>query len=110
MPVPIRISVTDGTLNCTPNAGNISAKVGETIQWVAGDNVREFRLRFFKAPVQGNPATTNWPFSKASAEDNALVPAFEGLLDEKPGIFKYTVEVETGAQTYFLDPMIIVSR
>ncbi|HXW09874.1 MAG TPA: hypothetical protein VD737_04615, partial [Steroidobacteraceae bacterium] len=63
----------DGTVYCTPDKGNVWAKnpdpkQPETVEWRRGPNVTNFRLRFHRQAIQGNGATSDWPFEGAPPE------------------------------------------
>lgn len=111
MAAPIRISVEDGELVCRPDRGNVQAAQGVAITWACDPAVTSFVLHFAKASIQGNAARAHWPFTSGSGPASAPGTSFSGTLKNEPGgVYKYTVQAESGGQTYFLDPMIIISK
>lgn len=111
MPAPIKISVEDGKLVCKPNQGNVQAPPEASITWECDPGVTSFVLHFAKASIQGNAAKTHWPFTSGSGPASAAGTSFNGTLKSEPGgVYKYTVQAQSEGQTYFLDPMIIVSK
>jgi hypothetical protein len=115
----IKISLDDGTVFCTPDQGNVWAKTkDEEVEWTRGNRVMNFRLRFHKEAIQGNGATSDWPFAIPAPEppnSTDIVTGFKAPVKEESGVYEYTIEVNVDstsadAPTAYLDPMIIVGR
>ena len=115
----IKISLDDGTVFCTPDKGNVWAKDNaETVEWKRGNNVTNFRLRFHREAIQGNGATSDWPFTGSPPEppnSTGVVTSFSRPVNAESGVYEYTIEVNVEstaaeAPTAYLDPMIIVGR
>jgi hypothetical protein len=116
---PIKISLEDGTVFCTPDMGNVWAKDrNEEVEWTRGRAVMNFRLRFHKAAIQGNGATSDWPFAGTAPEapnSTGIVLGFKAPVKDESGVYEYIIEVNvesTSAEAppAYLDPMIIVGR
>ena len=119
----IKISLEEGTVFCTPSKGNVWAKntdpaSPDRIEWTRGRNVVNFRLRFFKEPMQGHATRPDWPFEGGAPEPpngTGIVQGFDARVGSESGVYEYTVEVNIGSVSAeeppaYLDPMIIVGR
>jgi hypothetical protein len=119
MPQPIKVSFNGSKVECKPDEGNAWVRQGD-ITWALGNNIVKFKLDFYKENMQGNGASSDWPFSHPdpsppSSSSTGWTTGFTGTVREEPGAYKYVVEVERitvsgQSESYFLDPMIIVGR
>ena len=115
----ITVSLRGTKVVCDPDDGDAWIPQG-TVTWVCGNNVARFKLDFYKKAMQGNGATTNWPFHPErpvppASSSTGWVTEFAGTAKQEAGVYRYDVTVEEATveglgQTYAIDPMIIVGR
>jgi hypothetical protein len=116
----ITVSLRGNKVVCDPDNGDAWVTAG-TITWQPGNNVARFKLDFYKKQMQGNGATSNWPFhperpDPPGSSSTGWQTQFTGTVKQEAGVYDYTVEAERvggvaeQGETYFLDPMIIVGR
>jgi hypothetical protein len=122
----LTISVVGGKIDITSDdnkkGGNIRARSGRRIVWIAGAGVTNFSLKFMRLD-DGDGAinsSDDWPFLRVKSlpaagtdEDACTVnDATKVMARLAPdyGEFKYTVSVNPQGAAPDLDPMIIVGR
>jgi hypothetical protein len=107
----ITVGLDDGTVFCTPKAGNLRVGPGGTITWKSRGKGQKFRLTFYLEPFDGMPArTSEWPFTGTppAAPSTGWVEDFTGTAGDD-GVFKYLVEVmDASGSIVRLDPIIII--
>lgn len=119
----VTISLQRGTVVCTPDKGNVWAKnLGpkdpDRINWVRATGVLNFRLRFYKEPMQGHVTRPDWPFEGRAPEppnSTGVVTEFDTAVGDETGVYHYAIDVNVestspDAPPAFVDPMIIVGR
>jgi hypothetical protein len=119
----VTISLQSGTVVCTPDKGNVWAKNPgpkdpDRVKWVRASGVLNFRLDFYKKPMQGHVTRPDWPFEGQAPEppnSTGVVGQFEAAVGEEIGVYEYTIQVNVAstspdAPPAFLDPMLIVGR
>ena len=107
----ITVGMDDGTVFCTPRAGNLRVGPGGTITWKSRRPGQQFRLTFYLEPFNGMPPRASaWPFtgSPPEAPITGWLEDFTGTAGAD-GVFKYVVEVrDTTGGIVRLDPIIII--
>lgn len=117
---PPKIEINEGNTK----GGNVRARNGRRVVWVAGANVLSFDLKFDRVEEGDGAVGTSddWPFltvksvpAGAVNEDDCSISAATKVtarLAPDYGVFKYTVKVlpSAGTTPADLDPVIIVGR
>ena len=107
----ITVGLDDGTVFCTPRAGNLRVGPGVTVTWRGRWPALQFCLTFYLEPFNGMPPRTSaWPFTGTppATPTTGWVSTFSGTAGDD-GVFKYVVEVKDAAGNHGrLDPVIII--